>query len=302
MSGRSAEQTLGMRLPLQAIWKIGERPRWFQAAAPLLKPGIAIPAAIVAVMVVCALVPDWVAPFDPIDMDADAILAALNTTHWLGTDHFGRDVLSLLIYGAQQSLLMGACAVGLGGLIGGLIGLVSGYAGRLADMALMRVTDIQMSVPDILLAIIVATALGASFTNTIIAVGLVTVPRYARVMRSQVIAVKNRPFVEASRSIGSSHVSIVLRHILPHTLSPMLVMATLGVANAILIGTALSFIGLGVIADRPDWGFLLSQGRSYLMMAWWFATFPGLAITLLVISVNLLGDALRRRLDPLARR
>ena len=152
--------------------------------------------------------------------------------------------------------------------------------------------------PDILLAIIIAAALGPSLTNTIIAVGLVTVPRYARVMRAQVMAIRSRPFIEASRSIGSPHALIVLRHILPHTTSQMLVMATLGIGSSILIGSSLSFIGLGVIDDQPDWGFLLSQGRSYLTVAWWFATFPGLAITALVISANLLGDKLQSWLDP----
>jgi peptide/nickel transport system permease protein len=263
---------------------------------------IAIPAAIVAVMILCAVMPQWLAPFEPTDMDSVAVLQAPGLAHWLGTDHFGRDILSLLIYGARQSLLMGACAVGIGGLIGGAVGLLAGYAGRAVDMVLMRLMDIWMSVPDILLAIVIAAALGAGFTNTIIAVGLVTTPRYARVMRSQVIAIKSRPFIEASHAIGSSHASILLFHILPHTLSPMLVMATLGVASSILIGSSLSFIGLGVIDDFPDWGFLLSQGRSYLAIAWWFATFPGLAITALVISVNLLGDALRNRFDPLQRK
>lgn len=218
--------------------------------------------------------------------------------HWFGTDHFGRDVLSLVIHGARQSLLMGACAVFVGGFAGGLIGLISGYGGRKIDLVLMRLLDIWMAVPDILLAIIIAAALGPSLTNTIIAVGLVTVPRYARVMRAQVLAIRSRPFIEASRSIGSPHTLIVLRHILPHTTSQMLVMATLGIGSSILIGSSLSFIGLGVIDDQPDWGFLLSQGRSYLTVAWWFATFPGLAITALVISANLLGDKLRGRLDP----
>jgi peptide/nickel transport system permease protein len=262
-----------------------------------LRPGPLLPSAIMLVMLACGLFPEWIAPFDPTDM-TDAILAPPGREHWFGTDHFGRDVLSLVIHGARQSLLMGACAVFVGGLAGGLIGLVSGYAGRAVDLVLMRLLDIWMAVPDILLAIIIAAALGPSLTNTIIAVGLVTVPRYARVMRAQVLAIRSRPFIEASRSIGSSHALIVLRHILPHTVSQMLVMATLGIGSAILIGASLSFIGLGVIDDRPDWGFLLSQGRSYLTVAWWFATFPGLAITALVISANLLDDALRNRLDP----
>ena len=193
---------------------------------------------------------------------------------------------------------MGACAVLVGGFLGGLIGLLSGYAGRAVDMIVTRLLDVWMSVPDILLAIILAAALGPSLTNTIITVGLVTVPRYARVMRAQVLATRGRPFVEASRAIGSPHCLILIGHILPHTTSQALVRATLVGGSSILIGSSLSFIGLGVIDDCPDWGFLLSQGRNYLTVAWWFATFPGLAITALVVSVNLLGDALRNRLDP----
>lgn len=264
----------------------------------ILKPRLLLPLLVLAAILACGMAPRWIAPFDPIDMDSYAILQAPSASHWLGTDHFGRDVLSLIVYGARQSLMMGAFAVLVGGTLGGVIGLISGYAGRGVDMVLMRLLDIWMSVPDILLAIIIAAALGPSLTNTIIAVGLVTVPRYARVMRGQVLATRNRPFIEASRAIGTSHRAILLGHILPHTLSQMLVMATLGLGSAILIGASLSFIGLGIIDDQPDWGFLLSQGRNYLTVAWWFATFPGIAITALVISVNLLGDALRNRLDP----
>lgn len=290
MSDQTAESAPG----LLAAPREARRLAWL----PRLRPGPMLPAAIVLVMLACALAPNAIAPFDPTEMDPDAILAPPGPGHWLGTDHFGRDVLSLLIYGARQSLLMGAFAVFVGGLIGGLIGLISGYVGRAVDAVLMRLLDIWMSVPDILLAIILAASLGPSLTNTIIAVGLVTVPRYARVMRAQVLSIRSRTFIEASRAIGTSHGVIVLRHVLPHTVSQMLVMATLGVGSAILIGASLSFIGLGIIDDEPDWGFLLSQGRSYLSVAWWIATFPGLAITALVISTNLLGDWLRNRLDP----
>jgi peptide/nickel transport system permease protein len=206
--------------------------------------------------------------------------------------------LSLLIYGARQSLFIGLTATAIGTLLGGLLGLIAGYAGRTVDMALMRLLDIWMSVPDVLLVIILATALTPSTTNMILTIGIVLVPRYARVMRSQVIAIKGQPYVEASRAIGASHAHLLIRHILPQTLSPMLVMVTLGIAGAVLMVAMLSFIGLGVIDDIPDWGYLLSQGRSYLTVAWWFGTFPGLAITALVISVNLLGEALRHRLDP----
>jgi len=253
---------------------------------------------VLAVTLLSAALPGAIAPVLPTDMDMEAILAPPSPLHWMGTDHFGRDITSLLIYGARQTLLMGGCSVILGLSVGGLIGLLSGYAGGVADMIIMRVIDIWMSVPYILMAIVIATALGASFGHTILAIGVITIPRYARVMRSRVLMVANQPFIEASRSIGSSPLSIILHHLLPHTLAPMLVMVTLGVAEGILVGASLSFVGLGVIEDRPDWGFLLSQGRNYVTVAWWFATFPGLALTLIVISVNIVGDWLRKRLDP----
>jgi peptide/nickel transport system permease protein len=290
--------TKDVRTPPSEAASLADFPTSWPRLGRLPRPAIALPVAVILLMLLCAIVPGWLAPFDPTDMDGDAVLQAPSFAHLLGTDNFGRDVLSLLIYGTRESLLLGGCAVWLGGLVGGLIGLIAGTAGRVVDMLLMRLMDIWMSVPDILLAIVIAASLGASTSNTILAVAVVTIPRYARVMRAQVIAIKSRSFVEASRQVGVSPLAVVARHILPHTVSVMLVMVTLGVANSILIGASLSFIGLGVIDDRPDWGFLLSQGRSYLGVAWWFATLPGLAITALVISINLLGDAMRTRLDP----
>jgi peptide/nickel transport system permease protein len=266
-----------------------------------IEASVILSAVIVLAMVICALAPALVAPFAPTDMDHEAILQAPNGIHKLGTDHLGRDILSLLIYGARQSLEIGVGAVLIGTLAGGTLGLIAGYMGRAVDMALMRIIDIWMSVPDILLVIIIATALTPSVPHMILTIGIVSAPRYARVMRAQVIALKARPYVEASRALGASHARLLLRHILPHTVSPMLVMVTLGIAVAVLMGASLSFIGLGVIDDNPDWGYLLSQGRSYLTVAWWFGTFPGIAITALVISINLLGDALRQHLDPSAR-
>lgn len=266
--------------------------------AQTLRPALVLPLIVIALALSCAGAPELIAPFDPTDLDSEAILQPPSLEHWMGTDHFGRDVLSLVIHGTRHSLLIGALAVIVGAGTGGALGLVAGYVGGAVDMIAMRFIDLWLSVPEILLAIIIATALGPSFGNTVLAVGLVSIPRYARVMRAQAISVSRRPFIEAARSIGSDHATILLRHILPHAISPLLVMATLGVASGILAGASLSFIGLGTIDDRPDWGFLLNQGRNYLTVAWWFATFPGLAITLLVISVNLLGDALRDRLDP----
>lgn len=271
---------------------------WPRHRLPNFAPTVVLPAFILVVALACSLAPAAIAPFAATDMDTDAILNAPSLQHLLGTDHFGRDILSLLIYGARQTLLMGGCTVVLGLAIGGSIGLLAGYAGGFVDMALMRLIDLWVAIPPMLLAIILAIALGPSLTNLIIAVGLVMVPRFARIMRARVLMVSRQTFVEASRSIGSSHLLIVLQHILPHTAGPMLVMITLGVAEVIIFGAALSFIGLGVIDDRPDWGFLLNQGKNYVAMAWWFATFPGLAISAVVISVNMLGEALRGRLDP----
>jgi peptide/nickel transport system permease protein len=262
---------------------------------------IAIPGAIASVLLLWALAPGLFASFSPTDLSGESILQAPGGAHLLGTDHLGRDVFSLIVHGTRQSLLIACSSVLISLVAGGAIGLVCGYAGRLVDMAVMRVIEVWMSIPDILLIIIIATALGPSVQNMILTIGMVLSPRYTRVMRAQVIALRHRPFVEAARAIGASDLSILLRHILPHTLSPMLVLASLGVATAALLQASLSFIGLSVVSDIPDWGYLLSQARGYLTVAWWFGAFPGLAITAFVISVNMLGEALRLRLDPRAR-
>ncbi len=264
-------------------------------------PAVVAAALVVGVILAWALAPGWIAPYPATRMDPGAILAPPGGAHLLGTDHFGRDVLSLVIYGARQSLLVGAGAVAVGVLVGGLIGVIAGYVGRAVDLVVMRLIEVWLSIPGLLLVIVVTTALRPSLGAVILTIGVVSAPHYARVMRAQVMSIRGRPFVEASRAIGTSHLAILTRHILPHTISPMLVLATLGVGSAILTGAALSFIGLGVVDDRPDWGFLLSQGRSYLTVAWWFGTFPGLAITALVISINRLGEALRMSLDPRSR-
>ncbi len=253
---------------------------------------------VLAFLVVCAIVPQWVAPFSPTLMQTEHLLQAPSWMHWLGTDQFGRDVASLIIYGSRQSLVMGVVSVLIGGFIGTLIGLVAGYWGGIVDSVLMRFNDILMTIPGILLAIAISVALGPSFFNVILAISVATIPSKARVIRSQVMSIRSRPFIDAARSVGTSHIGIMFRHILPNCWSPLLVMMTIGVGSSILVATGLSFLGLGVIQEIPDWGYLLSQGRSYMTVAWWVATFPGLAITLLVVVVNLLGDEVRDRLDP----
>jgi peptide/nickel transport system permease protein len=262
--------------------------RWLQIAAGI----------VIIFLVACALAPQWIASFAPTDMQADRILLAPGSEHVLGTDYFGRDVFSLIVYGARESLFIGFASVLVGGLTGGVIGAVSGYFGGAVDRVLMRLIDIVMTLPSVLLALAVAAALGPGLINIVLAVALASVPNFARVMRGQILSMKSRSFIMASRSIGAGELSIFLKHVLPNSLSPLLVMAAIGVGTAILTGSGLSFLGLGILKEIPDWGALLSQGRGYLTVAWWICTFPGLAITLFVLSVNIIGDALRDRFDP----
>lgn len=253
---------------------------------------------IVIFTVACAIVPGWIAPYDPTQMMTDAILQAPSAAHLFGTDYFGRDIFSVVVHGSRDSLLIGFASVLVGGLVGSALGILAGYAGGLVDTITMRAVDILMAVPGVLLALSVAAALGPGLLNIALAVAVASIPGYARVMRGQVMSVKNLPFITATRSLGGSNARIFWKHVLPHSLSPLLVMATLGVGTSILTGSGLSFLGLGVLKEIPDWGALLSQGRGYLTVAWWICTFPGLAITLFVLAVNLIGDEIRDRLDP----
>jgi len=254
--------------------------------------------AIVAFILICAIVPSWIAPYSPTEMVPDHILQGPSAAHWFGTDYFGRDVFSVVVHGSRDSLFIGFASVLLGGLVGGAIGALSGYAGGVIDTVIMRLNDILMTIPGILLALAIAGALGPSLFNIVLAVAVSAIPGYARVMRAQVISIKNRTYITASASIGASPLHIFGKHVLPNALSPLLVMATIGIGSAILTGAGLSFLGLGVLREIPDWGTLLSQGRGYLTVAWWICTFPGLAVTIYVLSVNIIGDRLRDYMDP----
>ncbi|SDL99747.1 MULTISPECIES: ABC transporter permease [unclassified Paenibacillus] len=253
---------------------------------------------VVVFTVTCAIVPGWIAPYDPTQMMTDAILQAPSAAHLFGTDYFGRDIFSVVVHGSRDSLLIGFASVLVGGLVGSALGIIAGYAGGVLDTITMRAVDILMAVPGVLLALSVAAALGPGLLNIALAVAVSSIPGYARVMRGQVMSVKGLPFITATRSLGGSNARIFWKHVLPHSLSPLLVMATLGVGTSILTGSGLSFLGLGVLKEIPDWGALLSQGRGYLTVAWWICTFPGLAITMFVLAVNLIGDDIRDRLDP----
>ncbi|MET0283343.1 MAG: ABC transporter permease [Polyangiales bacterium] len=288
-------------LPRPITLRNSAPPRPTKVALPSLAGTTLAAASMLTLVVLAALFPSWLAPYAPSDMDGGAILLGPDLAHWFGTDQFGRDVLSSVIFGARQSVLIGVLAVSIGGSAGIAIGISAGYLGGWVDMVLMRFVDIWLAVPNILLAIALCTALGPSWTTIILAVSLSSVPRFARVLRARALAIRSRPFVLAARAAGASRWAILRGHVLPHCLPPMLVMATLGIGGSILIASSLSFLGLGVNDETPDWGYLLTQGRGYLTVAWWSVTFPGLAISALVISVNVLGDALRRRLDPRAR-
>ena len=218
--------------------------------------------------------------------------------HLLGTDQFGRDVLPRLIDGARVSVSVGVIAVVISATVGGLVGLLAGYFGGWTDRVLMRIVDVQLGFPGILLALVIITVLGSGLEKVMIAVGIGGIPRFARVMRGSVLNTKGDLYVEAARSIGATDLRIMFVHLIPQTLGAALTIATFGLATAILSIAALSFLGLGAQPPTAEWGLMLSEARRYLRIAWWLAVFPGVAIMVVVLAVNLLGDAVRDALDP----
>jgi peptide/nickel transport system permease protein len=256
-------------------------------------------AVVVGAMLISALFAGWIAPYTVNDQDiARRLQPPALGAHPLGTDEVGRDVLSRLIYGARISLLVGVVAVALSCPLGVLVGLVAGYAGRRTDDVLMRVTEIQLAIPTILLAIAVVAVLGPGIRNVILTLSVTGWTLYARLTRGETLVVKACDFVHAARATGAGDARILARHVLPNVLSPVIVVAVFAVANMIILEATLSFLGLGVEPDIVTWGRMLNGGRLYLGTAWWITAFPGLAIFLAVLAVNLLGDYLRDWLDP----
>lgn len=246
-----------------------------------------------------ALFPQLFTSYHPFEGDLmNARLLPPSASHWFGTDDLGRDLMARVIYGAQVSLKVGLISVGIALVIGSFIGVIAGYFGGKWDEILMRFIDILLAFPSILLAILIVAILGPKLTNAMIAIGIVNVPIYARLLRSTVLTVKNQEFIEAAHAVGSTHTRIIFTHILPNCLSPLIVQATLGIGSAILETAGLSFLGLGAQPPTPEWGTMLSQAKDFIRTAPWVIAFPGIAITLVVVAFNLMGDGLRDLLDP----
>jgi ABC-type dipeptide/oligopeptide/nickel transport system permease subunit len=238
------------------------------------------------------------APHDPIAQDQQASLRSPSPDHLLGTDVFGRDILSRVIWGGRQSLRVGLLAVLVGGAVGTVLGLLAGYFEGWTGTLILRLTDLLLALPGILLALTIVAATGPSLENVVIAVGVSSIPAYVRIVNGAVLDVKTRAFLEASRASGAADLRIIGRHVVPNILAPIIVLSTLGLGNALLVAATLSFLGLGAQPPTPEWGAMLSQGREFIFGYWWIATFPGVAILLAVIGANLLGEAMRDLLDP----
>jgi len=294
----------GTVVALPAPASVEER-RWVMTLKRLARRRTALfGLAVVSIVLLAAAFAPWVTPFDPLEQDINQRLrepgwqTAEGRVHALGTDHLGRDILARVIFGSRIALVVGLSAVLISGVLGMAIGLVSGYFGGKLDDFFMRLADVQLAFPFILLAIAVIGVLGPSLRNIIIVIGVSSWVVYARVVRGEVLSIREREFVQAAIALGSRDGRVLVRHVLPNAFTPWLVVATLDMARVIVIESALSFLGLGVQPPTPTWGGMLADGRVYLSTAWWLATFPGLAILVTVLGINLLGDGLRDTLDP----
>ena len=258
----------------------------------------AVGAVLMVLMVVGALGADVLATHNPVRTSTH-VLAAPGGEFWLGTDNLGRDLYSRVVHGSRISLAVGLASTLLGGVLGGLLGLISGYVGGRTDLLLQRLMDVMQALPILVLALVLAAALGPSLTNTIVAISVVIAPRAARVVRASVLSIREFVYVESARALGVGHARVALRHILPNTFGPFIVLMTAQLGGAILVEAALSFLGLGVPEPYPSWGRMLSiAAAEYAQKAPWLVIYPGLAISLAVFGTNLLGDALRDSLDP----
>lgn len=257
---------------------------------------------IIGILVFAAIFADFIAPYDYAEQNLKERFQTPSWEHPFGTDNFGRDIFSRIIYGTRISLQVGFVAVGIAVVVGGILGAIAGYYGKFLDNFIMRIIDVMLAIPSILLAIAITAAFGAGLTNVMIAIGISSIPSYARIVRASVLSVREQEYIEAARATGASDFRIIFGHILPNSLSPIIVQATLGVAGAILSTAGLSFIGLGIEPPLPEWGAMLSAGRSFLRDYPHIVMFPGVTIMITIFALNLFGDGLRDALDPKLKR
>ena len=263
-------------------------------ANPLCKAGFII---IVAVFLLAMLAP-IIAPFDPDDINVKAILLGPSMQNWMGTDGLGRDVLSRMLFGGRISLLVGLVAVGISTVIGIILGAIAGYYRGWVDTFIMRLVDVMLSIPSFFLILAVIAFLTPSIYNVMIVIGLTSWMGVTRLVRAEFLSLSGREFVQAARALGAKDARLIFTHLLPNSLTPIIVSSVLGVAGAVLLESGLSFLGLGVQAPQASWGNILTDGKNYIQFAWWLSLFPGLAILITVLGYNLLGEGLRDALDP----
>jgi len=267
-----------------------------------LSPGGRVSVVVLLVLCAALLIPRVLAPYDPTAIDPAAIFQPPSHAHWLGTDQYGRDLLSRLIFGTRLSMTLGVVSVLISLVIGLPLGTAVGFYRGSLDAVVMRLMDVMMSFPGILLALLVIAILGPGLVNAMIAVGIGQAPAYTRVVRASTLVVREQSYIEATHAIGASNVRTLVRHVLPNVIQPVIVISTLGFAAAIIIGSSLGFLGLGAQPPAAEWGTMVSEGRDYLRTQWWIAAFPGITIGVAVLTFNILGDALRDVLDPRLRR
>lgn len=253
---------------------------------------------VLLILIFVAVFADFIAPYGPDDQDLQATFQKPNRTHIMGTDNLGRDIFSRIIYGAQVSLQVGLLAVGIALIIGSILGSIAGFYGGVVDNIIMRFIDILLAIPPILLAISIVAALGTELKYVMIAVGIGSIPSYARIIRASVLSLRDQEFIEAARAVGANDFRLITKHIIPNSMAPLIVQATIGVAGAILAAAGLGFIGLGIQPPQPEWGAMLNNGRHYIRDYPHMTAFPGLAIMITIFALNLLGDGLRDALDP----
>ena len=299
MSEQAAPATSSMSQALEIGNERRHRSLWGDAMRRLRgNPGSMAGLVILTVVIAAALLAPYITRYDPVEIVPSERLQPPSGQYWFGTDGFGRDIYTRIVYGGRISLRVGIISVAIASLLGVTGGMIAGYTGGRLDSLIMRTADIMLAFPGILLALVVIAVLGPSLFNVMVAVGISAAPTYARVARGMVLKVKAEAYVESAVAIGTPSGRIMMRHILPNILGSLVIVATLGVAGAIIAGAALSFLGLGATPPTPEWGLILSEGRGYIRHAWWITTFPGVAIMVTVLSINLLGDGLRDALEP----